>query len=284
MQKKLTGLASLLLGIPTITLAATIVCPPMPAAISDVTHDAHLDIETNIGALGKIKAGELAAKGNIVARNVYEKYPGISRDFVTQTMAATYCSMLSSGSFTSTQRADRWNTFQTKVLGLSADQSSIAPEAAGNAPSAVRDRARQHTDVNAAGQVTNKPTALDKLVDRLSGGALRFQVGTDQLDAKSMTYLQTVAIHLRQFDRVIISLEPIESKGIDGDTFSVDARALYKSRQQQARQVLIGGGFASDQIVFVNNVAFGKGSNDVYDAAGNPIEAGLVVQISNGIE
>ncbi|MGY6207396.1 hypothetical protein [Paraburkholderia strydomiana] len=238
-------------------------------------------LRRGIGALGKIKAGELVAKGNIVARNVYEKYPGISQDFLAQTMAATYCSMLSSGGFTSKQRADRWNTFQTKVLGLSVDQPSIASDTTGNKLSAAQDRARHDVDVTTAGQVRDKPTALDKLVDRLSGGALRFQVGTDQLDARSTTYLQTIALHLHQFDNVVISLEPIQSKGINGDTFTADARALYKGRQQQARQVLIGAGFASDQIIFVNNIAFGKASNDVYDAAGNPIEAGLVVQISN---
>ncbi|NIE63149.1 hypothetical protein [Burkholderia sp. Ax-1719] len=282
MLKKLAGFTSILLCIPAVTLAATEICPPMPAAITDVTHDAHLDIEANIGALGKIKAGELVAKGNIVARNVYEKYPDISKVFLTQTMAATYCSMLNDGGFTAKQRADRWDTFQEKVLGLSASQSSIASDTTGSVPAVSQDQVRNGNYGGAAiDRGSPKPTVLGKLVERLSDGALKFQVGTDLLDVKSATYLRIVAARLRKFDSIVIRLEPIQSKGVDGDSFTVDARALYKSRQQQARLVLMGSGFESDHIVFVNDMALGRAYNDVYDAAGNPIEAGLVVQIVN---
>jgi len=252
----------------------------MPAAISDITHDANLDIRTNIGSLGKIKAGELAAKGNIVARNVYEKYPGISRDFVTQTMAATYCSMLSSESFTSKQRADRWNTFQTKVLGLSAEPPPPSNSPSGFAQSVSQDKSLQRTDVNTTRQASSKSNALDKLIYTLSDGLVRFQVGTNKLDARSTAYLRAVATRLRQPNDLTISLEPVASKSLGEDALSEEARALYKSRQHQARLVLIGGGFASDQIVFINNMVLGRDANDVYDSEGNSIEAGLVVRIS----
>jgi hypothetical protein len=90
----------------------------MPDAITTVTHDVKADIQLSVGALGKLKVGDIAGKADVAARSIFEKYPNLDRLVALQTMAATYCSMLRDSKLADVEKISRWETFQAKVLDL----------------------------------------------------------------------------------------------------------------------------------------------------------------------
>src|SRR5262249_1259921 len=73
---------------------AQIPCPAMPDKITQVNRDVRSDVQVGIGSLGKLKAGELGIKTDVVAKNIFDKYPNTDRIVVVQMMVATYCPMI----------------------------------------------------------------------------------------------------------------------------------------------------------------------------------------------
>lgn len=106
-------------------MAFSIDCPPMPSAITQVDHDVKMDINAAAGSLGKIKAGELDIKTEIFAKNLFSKYPNADKLFSLQTLASSYCSMLNSAmDMTDSEKINRWEKFQDKVLNLQSEPVS----------------------------------------------------------------------------------------------------------------------------------------------------------------
>jgi len=99
----------------------------MPDAVTTVSHDVKADISASVGRLGALKAAEVGAKTETVARNLFDKYPSVDKLLGLQTMAATYCAMLSGSKLEDAEKLDRWEAFQSKVLNL---QESAAPKGA----------------------------------------------------------------------------------------------------------------------------------------------------------
>jgi hypothetical protein len=97
---------------------AAVVCPPMPAAVTTVSKDVRSDINATVGSLGKLKAGDLAIKTDVVSRNLFDKYPNLDRLLALQTMSATYCAMLNQSAIPDIDKLDRWEKFQERVLDL----------------------------------------------------------------------------------------------------------------------------------------------------------------------
>jgi uncharacterized protein len=107
---------------------AVFTCPPMPAAVTTVSTDIKSDISASIGTLGKVKAGEVAIKTETEAKNLFAKYPNVDKLLALQTMSATYCDMLkSTTALRETEKIDRWERFQDKVLDLRARPALAAP-------------------------------------------------------------------------------------------------------------------------------------------------------------
>lgn len=100
---------------------ASIKCPPMPNAVTDVNKDVRSDISGSVAALGKVKAGDISVKTEVVAKNLFDKYPNVDRLVALQTMAATYCQMLDASNLTDNEKLARWERFQEKVLNLQAE-------------------------------------------------------------------------------------------------------------------------------------------------------------------
>src|SRR5438270_3821251 len=73
---------------------AEVVCPPMPVAVTTISKDVKSDINATVGSLGKLKAGDLAIRTEVVSKNLFDKYPNLDRLLALQTMSATYCAML----------------------------------------------------------------------------------------------------------------------------------------------------------------------------------------------
>jgi hypothetical protein len=121
--------------VPHPTKAAAIVCPEMPDKITQVNKDVVSDIKATVGSLGKLKAGEINTRTEIVTKNIVEKYAHGDQLFVIQMMSATYCSMLrESPQITDDQRQELWNKFQEKVFSIinpGSPQSSPPPPKAG---------------------------------------------------------------------------------------------------------------------------------------------------------
>ena len=108
---------------------AAILCPSMPD-VGQINRDVRVDIEGSVGRLGKLKAGEVASKTEVVAKNLFEKYPNIDRVLTAQMMAATYCSMIrQSTSLSEKDKQDRWEKFQDRVF------SFVSPESPKSTPS-----------------------------------------------------------------------------------------------------------------------------------------------------
>ena len=106
---------------------AVVPCPPMPTAVTGVNRDVKTDIKASVGSLGTIKAGEVAAKAEVEAKNLFDKYPNVDRLLTLQTMSATYCAMLNgTAGLTDVEKLDRWERFQERVLGLQA-AAPVAP-------------------------------------------------------------------------------------------------------------------------------------------------------------
>lgn len=102
----------------TPTSLAKISCPPMPQAVTQVNRDVKSEISASVASLGRVKAGEIGTKTEVAASNLFSKYPNVDKLLALQTMASTYCTMLQSSSLPDSERIDRWERFQEKVLQL----------------------------------------------------------------------------------------------------------------------------------------------------------------------
>lgn len=97
--------------------SAAITCPEMPDKITQVNRDVRSDIQANVGALGKLKAGEVTVKTDVIAKNLFDKYPNVDRILVAQMMAATYCSLIrESKSMSDVEKQERWEKFQERIF------------------------------------------------------------------------------------------------------------------------------------------------------------------------
>jgi hypothetical protein len=98
--------------------------------VSRIDRDVRFDIQGSVGSLGRLKAGEIASKTEVVAKNLFEKYPNIDRVLTVQMMAATYCSLIrDSTSLSEKDRQDRWEKFQDRVF------SFVGPDSSRSTPS-----------------------------------------------------------------------------------------------------------------------------------------------------
>ena len=102
-------------------------CPEMPSSVTSVNRDVKTDINASIGSLGKIKAGEVGIKTEVVAKNLFEKYPNVDRLLTIQTMSSTYCSMLNSAKISDEDRLNRWEAFQGQTLNFQQTKPQSTP-------------------------------------------------------------------------------------------------------------------------------------------------------------
>ncbi|MBI3525721.1 MAG: hypothetical protein HY066_14585 [Betaproteobacteria bacterium] len=134
MQTKTKFFASAILLSVQAHAASTLPCPPMPAAVTDVSRDVKSDIGVSVGSLGRVKAGELGVKTETVANNLFGRFPNVDRLLALQMMASTYCGMLNALDIPNSEKLSRWERFQDKVLSLqsSAEMPQQAPQNTGS--------------------------------------------------------------------------------------------------------------------------------------------------------
>ncbi len=108
-------LSGLILSV-CLAAAQTLTCPQMPDKVTQVNHDVQTGVSAGVGSLGKLKAGELGLKTDVIAKNLFDKYPNVDRVMVVQMMAATYCSLLrDSKSATDSEKLRRWEAFTDRA-------------------------------------------------------------------------------------------------------------------------------------------------------------------------
>lgn len=89
----------------------------MPDNITQVNHDVRSDVEVGVGSLGKLKAGEIGVKTEVVAKTLFDKYPNTDRIVVVQMMAATYCSIIrESKTLKDPEKLRLWQEFSDRVF------------------------------------------------------------------------------------------------------------------------------------------------------------------------
>lgn len=257
-------------------------CPAMPSSVTAINRDVRVDFESRVGSLGKISAGEVAAKTAITAKTLFEKYPNVDRLLAIQMMASTYCSLLRSTRLTPAERLHRWSEFSDKVFSLQNDSGK--PAAKADLPLSKK---LSKPDVPTA---TNKPSISSFSSPHSTPQAngflekhqppLLFVVGADSLYSESLTYLQTLARGLRDDRGIAVRLIPFTSREFHTQPFSTSAQELTFRRQSQIRSVLMQAGVLSAQIVFVTNRMYGNTSDQIFDDNGRPIEPGLDIELA----
>ena len=107
---------------------AQLPCPPMPDKITQVNHDVRSDVKAGIGTLGKLKAGQLGVETDVVAKNLFDKYPNADRLVVVQMMAATYCPMIrDSKTLKDYEKLRMWSEFSDRVFKFENPNYNAAP-------------------------------------------------------------------------------------------------------------------------------------------------------------
>lgn len=263
--------------------AEEFVCPEMPSAVTQVNRDVRVDVEAHAGSLGRVSAGQIAAKTDIAAKNLFEKYPHVDRLLTTQMMAATYCSLLKSSSLTAAERLRRWEAFFSKVISLQLGQSPQREALDASQPAnAVTMSTRPESNDKASSLLPPMRRAMSKEDQVLEQHqpSLSFVVGQDSLASESVVYLQGLARKLRGLRGIAVKLIPFASREMRANPLSAEALELALKRQLRVRDVLTKAGLPSPQIVFVRNQAYGNTTDEVFDDAGRPIELGLSVELA----
>jgi hypothetical protein len=89
----------------------------MPDKVTEVNHDVRTDVNGSVGTLGKLKAGQVGAKVDVEAKNLFEKYPNTDRILIAQMMSATYCDMIrDSKTLKDSERLRLWSEFSDRIF------------------------------------------------------------------------------------------------------------------------------------------------------------------------
>lgn len=106
--------------------AAAINCPSVPD-IASHNSDIHSDVKAALGSLGKVKIGDISVKTDVVAKNIFEKFPNVDQMIKIQMMSSIYCQTLNDAkSLSDSERLDRWNEFQKSILGIETGNTTNA--------------------------------------------------------------------------------------------------------------------------------------------------------------
>lgn len=97
---------------------AQVSCPSPPNSVTSVNRDVRTEIGAQVGALGRLKLGDLSIKTETVAKNLFAKYPNLDQLVALELMSSTYCSILRESKIPDTEKLDRWERFQSSVLGI----------------------------------------------------------------------------------------------------------------------------------------------------------------------
>lgn len=98
---------------PTDALAGAIACPDPPAQYAK---DVNTDTQVAIGALGRLKASELANKTQVVTKPLLDNVPNSDRFYLTQSLISTFCRMISASSLTDNEKLDRLTAFTDQIM------------------------------------------------------------------------------------------------------------------------------------------------------------------------
>ena len=113
----------------------TFSCGNMPAVVTDINRNVKSDISASIGSIGKVSAVSIGAKTEVEAQNLFSRYPNVDRLLTLQMMSSTYCTMLRSSKISDSEKLDRWEKFQDKILTLKAAPTPLPSPAVASPPS-----------------------------------------------------------------------------------------------------------------------------------------------------
>jgi hypothetical protein len=149
-------------------------CPEMPDKITQVNHDVRSDVDVGIGSLGKLKAGQVGVQTDVVAKNLFDKYPNIDRIVVVQMMAATYCPMIRDDrTLKDSDKRRLWSEFSDRVFKF--QNPSYRPSPA-QPPNSKHNTTREKTKQSSLG-----PSQAGKTEQSKAGAEKTVQVASSHL-------------------------------------------------------------------------------------------------------
>jgi hypothetical protein len=75
-----------------------------------------VDTKGAIGALGKLKAGELANQTQVITKPLFENVPNSDRFLVAQSMISMFCKMISTSALPDKEKMDRVQAFTDQIM------------------------------------------------------------------------------------------------------------------------------------------------------------------------
>jgi hypothetical protein len=162
----------------SVSAAQQLNCPPMPDKITQVNHDVRSEVEADVGSLGKLKAGHVGVKTDVVAKNLFDKYPNTDRIIVVQMMAATYCSMISgSKTLKDPEKLSLWSEFSERIFKFTDPSYNPIPTTSkpkDQSKAASKDSPVRNQDPRSSARITPPQKTgdyyIDNVLEKISGG------------------------------------------------------------------------------------------------------------------
>ena len=156
------------------TADAELNCPQMPDKVTQVNRDVRSDVDVEIGALGKLKAGTVGAKTDVVAKNLFDKYPNTDRVLIAQMMSATYCEMIrDSKSVKDSEKLRLWSEFSERVFKFENPDYRPAPARPTQAPKGTDSDKRKQPGPSDGKAAIEKPAQTPPVtINNSPGGAV----------------------------------------------------------------------------------------------------------------
>lgn len=131
-------------------------CPESPPPVQ-LSHDVKNQVNASVGKVAGLSAGELSIQTEVAAKNLYENFPSVDKLVIAQAMISTYCSMLKGANLSDTEKLDRWERFQSKVMQFPVDKNDSNGAESQKQESSVT--ADQILDAKFKTPITNFPTS-----------------------------------------------------------------------------------------------------------------------------
>lgn len=162
---------------------AQIPCPPMPDKITQVNHDVQSDVQLGIGSLGKLQAGQLGVKTDVIAKNLFDKYPNADRVIVVQMMAATYCPMIRDDkTLKDGEKRQLWSEFQDRVFKFANPSYSPSPaQRPKSKPNVSHDAGQQSSSTSSQPKDSAGPNAGTEKTNQADNCKVRDQYETGSI-------------------------------------------------------------------------------------------------------
>lgn len=145
--------------------ASSVLCPPMPSAMTKLDNEFIKEIEHTAAEINKsVTPAKIKEITTAKATAVFSKFPKVDKMLTLQMMASTYCSMIQGSNFSDKEKLSRWDAFQARYL-----------ESVPRGPSAVPTKFPKNSDVSITNPLIENKSEVDykKAIDKWHKGEVK---------------------------------------------------------------------------------------------------------------